>query len=696
MSRSIIFKAINYIQGICIPVVIVMCTVEVCAQDLPPALTDQIEAFLEEENDDVDILYLLELLRSYQKNPLDLNSASYDELKELRLLNDIQINALIDHMTRTGDLIAIEELQSIRGFELDDIRRIMPFVKLSNEGRFQRSLPDMLLESEHELFFKLSRIMEEKRGFIKDFNGKSAYAGDPNKIFMRYRNAFENRLRIGLTLEKDAGESMMPISDQLGFDYLSGHFHLRDYTKTLEDLIIGDYNVSMGQGLISHNDFAAGKSALVNSMVRGGRFVRPYNSVNENNLYRGVAASFKLHDNISTGVFVSRSRRDANIALDSLDEDREQQFISSLQLSGNHRTESEIEDRQAVGLSAYGAQLKYSSRKYHVGLNLMSHHFDNNLDRGDAPYNRFRFQGQRLINSSLDYNLRFGNFNFFGESAISDNGGLAYITGVLLALEKYTSLSVVYRNYSRDYTAVFPNAFGESASINNERGLYIGFETRLMRGLSLRAYSDIWQHPWVKFGVSRPSYGREHLLRLDYYLKRKLLFYVQYLYENKDADYILSSDRLQSTGSQVRKRLRLNLNHNANLELELRTRLEFSFFENPEGRSKGILVYQDFLYRSINSPLSFTARFALFDTDNFDSRIFAYENTVLYEFSIPAYFGQGFRYYFNARIRTTRSMTLEMRIARTHLTREESFSSGNEMIDGDTKTELKIQLRYQF
>ena len=72
-------------------------------------------------------------------------------------------------------------------------------------------------------------------------------------------------------------------------------------------------------------------------------------------------------------------------------------------------------------------------------------------------------------------------------------------------------------------------------------------------------------------------------------------------------------------------------------------------------------MYQDLLIKPKNSPLSATARIALIDTDDFESRIYAFENDLLYRFRIPAYYGQGYRSYLNLRYRTTRRLTLELR-----------------------------------
>jgi len=109
-----------------------------------------------------------------------------------------------------------------------------------------------------------------------------------------------------------------------------------------------------------------------------------------------------------------------------------------------------------------------------------------------------------------------------------------------------------------------------------------------------------------------------------------------------------------------------------------------------------MLLYQDFIYKPISSPWRITARYAIFDTDDFNSRIYAYENDILYEFYIPAYANKGSRFYVNLRYDVTRWLIAEFRIARTQYENLTEISSGNNQISGDTQTEAKAQLVFKF
>ena len=676
------------------------------SQDIPSEIYDKVEDYFQNQEDlQVDLSVLLDQLRVYYDDPLNINKVSYEDLQELRFLNSQQINDIIYHRNSLGDFLMVEELQVIPSLDVEDISILKSFIKVNDAAKLNISIPEMFKNSRHEVFLKWRTTVEDKQGFIADENSDPAYVGDKNKLFLRYRGNYENKLRYGFTIEKDEGEKLWSDTIYTGLDYVTAHIHLKDYSTFLKDLAIGDYSISLGQGLIEHSGFGAGKSSVIGDIKKGGRAIRPYNSVIENNYHRGIAATLRPSRNIEVTLFGSNVNRDGNLILDTLDNETPDLFFSSLQASGNHRTENERLDRGVVDVTAYGGILKYTSGAYNVAINHLTYSFSQPIIRQDIAANRFRFSGDRLSNTSIDYAYRFRNFHFYGESAISSAGGQAHLLGGLIGLHRNLNLSVHYRNYGPDYNALIPSAFGEGSQSNNENGFYFGANLRINRRWSVRGYVDLWHHPWLRSRVANPSDGREYLLRVDYFEKRKLSAYAQYFYEQKfenetqdviDPNLSLGEIPKLNVGQlQSRHRLRLQFNNIVSKSLELRNRLEFSIFSDINGTSNGVLFYQDVIFKPFGSSFSMTGRVAIFDTDNFDSRIFAYENDLLYEFSIPSYRDRGIRYYINLRQDILRNLTGEFRIARTYLDRG-SHGSGNEAIEGPYRTELKAQLRYTF
>ncbi|MCH8330009.1 MAG: helix-hairpin-helix domain-containing protein, partial [Bacteroidetes bacterium] len=111
--------------------------------------------------------------------------------------------------------------------------------------------------------------------------------------------------------------------------------------------------------------------------------------------------------------------------------------------------------------------------------------------------------------------------------------------------------------------------------------------------------------------------------------------------------------------------------------------------------SKGHLIYQDINYRSTGSSWSFSFRIGFFNTDNYDNRIYTYENDVLNAFSVPAYYNSGGRVYLVVKYRINRSIQTWIKIARTFKERN-NIGSGNQLINGNKKTDITFQLMWKF
>ncbi len=94
--------------------------------------------------------------------------------------------------------------------------------------------------------------------------------------------------------------------------------------------------------------------------------------------------------------------------------------------------------------------------------------------------------------------------------------------------------------------------------------------------------------------------------------------------------------------------------------------------------------------------LKVSTRFALFDTEDYDNRQYAYEKDVLYAFSLPAYNGRGTRQYLLLQYPLGPHLDLWLRYARTQLRDGDTIGSGLEEIHAPHKSEVKAQVRMSF
>ncbi|NJC24709.1 ComEA family DNA-binding protein [Neolewinella antarctica] len=673
--------------------------------------TDLLEQLIEdeatnggEETDEFEFNAAFDILQAYVKRPLDLNRATYDELLEMLLLTPIQINQLLDYRERMGGFISQFELQVIPSIDLATIRRILPYVRVGN-GELDDakiSLKRMLAEGDRELYVRWQRRLERGRGYkLGPDDGRSFYLGSPDRIYTRFRQKYGTKMSFGVTAEKDPGEAFFSENNaKRGFDYYSAHFYLKDINRRVKAVAVGDYTVSFGQGLILYTGFGFGKSAQTTNVARGGQTLRPYTSVSEFNFLRGVATTLAFGPKVELTVFGSRRGRTANLVspLDTLELDQDFLGVTSLNTTGLNRTPGEVEDRNSVFQTSYGASLRYvPNQRLSLGFNLLGESLSRPLELRQRLYNRFYFRGTDLQNASVDYRYRYRNFTLFGEVAGSDNGATAMLHGLMVGLNRYADFSIVYRNYDFDYQTLNARPFGERSGGRNEEGLYFGVEVRPGKDWRVNAYYDIFRFPYFSFQVNGPDAGHEYRLRVSYSQKRKLDSYVEVRSETRGVNGIpVEFSNLDAIVPRTRFQGRLHFGYTLSRQLQWRSRFDFGFTDvEREERQRGFTILQDLIYKPLG-PWSITGRFAVFDTDGFDVRFYQYENGLLYNARIIPLYGRGTRTFLLVRYKGIRKLTLEARVAQTFFTDGREVGTGLEATGGSSRTDVGAQVVWRF
>ena len=677
---------------------IALCSIAFSQDTIDDNIQQKIENVAENlNNEDADYSNLIEQLDYYREHPVNLNSATKEELMELGLLSEIQVNNLLSHIAKNGKLITVYELQSIDGFDMETIKKILPYIFVSdNVSSAHFSLKEMFNKGQNVFTFRYSQILEEQTGFTPADSGASAnsrYLGTPQKFYARYRFTYGNTVSWGITGEKDAGEDFFSGSQKNGFDFYSAHLFVRN-VKFLKAFAVGDYTVGFGQGLTTWSGIAYGKSADAVNIKKNPSGIRPYSSVDENRFFRGVATTLGCKSFTLTA-FYSKKKIDANIS-DTLP-DGEILAVSSLQETGYHTTPSELADKHSLEQSVYGGNLSFSKRKLQLGVSYLSTSFDAEYKRSLDLYNQFDFSAKQLSNYSFDYSFIAKNFNFFGEAAMSDNGGISFLNGVLIALDPKLSLSVLQRYYQRDYQSIFANAFAENTLPSNEQGIYFGITAKPSQFVTINAYFDHYVFPWLKYQISAPSQGSDWLAQVNYTPSKKLDIYFRVKQKDKFTNFNVP-DEIDYLVPTRQINYRFNISYTISPSFKLKNRAEYLTWDDGTGnKEEGFLIYQDLTYKKLGNPLSLTLRYALFQTDSYDSRMYTYENDIPGSYSIPSYYYHGARTYLMLNYDITRKVEIWVRWAQTYYSNKNIISEGSlTEIKGNTKTEIKAQLRIKF
>lgn len=657
-----------------------------------------------ENDENIDYNTLVDDLLIYSERPLNLNAATRDDLERLVILDDIAINSLLKHREDNGKLLSILELQGIKGFSLNVIRTIMPFVTVSEQGAARFSLRDMWKEGRHELVVRYERTIEEKKGYseIEDSvlaeSPNSRYLGSPDKVWARYRFQFSNRVSWGVTMEKDAGEEFFTGTQKQGFDFYSAHLFVRNI-GVLKALALGDYQAQFGQGLTFFSGLGFGKSANGVGVKRNAQGLRPYTSVDENRFLRGGAATFGIGKRVDVTGFISYKSVDASVFStenDTLTEAEE--AFSSIFSSGFHRTPGELAKKHAVDELIYGGNVNYRYKRLQVGVTGVSYHFSKPFTRSPGIYNANEFSGTQNSNFGLDYSYIYRNFNFYGELSMSQNLGFATTHGVLMTLDPKVTVAAMVRHLEADYQAVYANAVTENSRMNNETGYYLGVSLNPFKGWYLTGFFDLFRFPWLRYQANSPSYGYEGIAQLSYRPDRNLEIYFRFRQKNRQIN-VSAEDNLEPLRfieDEIRTSYRLHLGYRLSKAWSLRSRVEYSRYRRGEGEvEQGFMVYQDIIFKPMSFPVSFSTRLAYFDTETYNARIYAFENDVLYAYSFPAYYYKGMKAYINVRYDITRNISLWFRISNLFYSDRPTIGSGLEEIDGKHRTDVKVQLRFK-
>jgi len=666
-------------------------------------LEEKIEQLSGNTDTELDYSELVDELLQYIRNPININTASERELQQLQL-NDLQINNLSAYIQKFGELTSPFELNLIEGFDSTVVTTLSPFItfELKPYGT-DLTLKNLAKYGKNTVITRYQQVLEEQNGYLpiddSSYQAKpnSRYLGGPEKLYLRYGYSFYNKLRFGVTMEKDAGETFLPKPDTLkkGFDFYSFHFFYSG-RKFLKYVALGDYHVQFGQGLTMWSTLAFGKSPAAITNRRIAQPLKQNTGANENLFMRGAAATITPLKNTDLTLFYSSKKVDANVqASDSLS--AEDFYISSLQESGYHRTPNELAGKNSVQQTVYGGNIQTRAKMFRFGATAIHTELGRELIRSSSLYNKFDFRGKSLTNFGFDYAVILKSLTFFGEVSGSDNGGKALLAGATATPDPRLALSLIYRNYSKDYQNLFSNAFAEGSRNSNEKGVYAGMLVQLHKRVSLSAYADHFWFPWLRYRVDAPSQGKEYLALLTYTPSRRAEIQFRYRIQQKQINPSGADGYTDYPEPETRQNYRVNLNFKPNAIITLKTRIETTTWAMPGYDSKkGFLVYQDISYNDPEKPWQLSSRFALFDTDTYNERLYAYESDVLYAFSIPSYYYKGNRFYLMGKYSIGRSIDVWLRYAITHYSNKQVIGSGLDEIQGNNKSEIKVQVRFRF
>jgi hypothetical protein len=577
---------------------------------------------LADGNNNGELELFIELLYELSEKPVKINSGDEQEIARIFFLTDFQVKSLAGYVKKTGRIVSNYEIAAIPGFDRELTILMIPFISLEDQNE------KVQIKKPFSSF--LGNLV------ASPLRSDSTYPGSLFKLLTRYKITAGN-FEAGFTAEKDKGEKLFPQGSVFP-DYFSGHISYsgKGITRTL---IAGDFSARAGQGLGISTGMPAMTTLSSPSMLMTRDDLKPYTSTDENRFFRGIAGKFRFGQT-DLVVFASHNQTDAKVNYDSL---TDQHSIKSIYSSGLHNSELLTGNRDKLQVRSCGINLSRDFKTARAGILFTGAYFSLPFAADSVnpeKINDFRGKANRLI--SIYYKKSIRELLLFGELAFNNPETYALIQGLNLRSGGLLNASILYKEYGKGYTAFHSSAPRLITGSGFQRSLSSVVSIEPAAKILLSGGSEITWYPWVKYHTSFPSWSERTELRISYRpmdnLELELAAGRRLSMSDAGCEQGIPGQKITEY-RQIRSMLRF-------IPVNSFTLTGRFYYKKMSGSSNtGMLFSQDLVFSPGGIPLTLWARYCIYNTDNWDSRLYIYENDLTYSFSMPAFSGRGARSY---------------------------------------------------
>ena len=613
-----------------------------------------------------------EMLCDLEQHPLNLNTTTREELEALPFLSAQHVEGIMEYLFNYGPMKSMNELRMMRSLDNTQITLLSYFTYVDDE-RVEPDFPQL----SNILKYGRQELMADVRiPFYRRKGDDNGYLGYPYRHWLRYQFSYQDYVKAGIIGSQDAGEPFFSNSNRTGYDFYSYYLQVKHLGK-LENAVVGKYKLSVGMGLVLNNSFGMGKLAILQQLGRNTNTIRPHSSRSQTGYFQGAAATLRLSPQWQLTGFLSYRPIDATLNDDG--------SMRTILTDGYHRTPTEMAKKGNSHATDAGAHLAWRQGGLHAGITALYTHTDRDL-RPDTKtiYRRYYAQGNDFLNVSADYGYRHPRFAVSGETAINRDGALATINSLSMNAADGLSIMLLQRFYSYRYTALYARSLSEGGHTQNESGAYLGATWQLSPRLRLQAYTDYAYFAWARYQVSQASYAWDNLLSATYSLNSWSLS-GRYRLHLRHKDNESKSSLVNHT--EHRYRLALSKQYGA-----------FSSTTQADAVSTaddwGYMVSEQIAgqWSLLKAGLSG----GYFHTTGYDSRLYVYERSPLYNFSFPSYYGEGLRLSLMVQARLLAQLSVTAKFGITRYFDRSTIGSGLQEINSSSQSDLDLQLRWKF
>lgn len=369
----------------------------------------------------------------------------------------------------------------------------------------------------------------------------------------------------------------------------------------MKRIVAGNYQAHFGYGLVIGSPFKRGKTAYIQSTATTDEGLKKFGSVGD---------SYNYFHGVGATAKVS-SWADIS-AFYSLRERKEE---------WNH----------VIGVNATG---RWNRLK--VGITA--------VENIHQPTPKNSLEEMELVSTQavMGVNARWnqGKVDIWGELATSQGNqwGIGGIAGIRYTPISDINLLAIYRYYSPYFDNIYANALCSWTRMRDEHGGYFGVEYNRLKNWQLSAFGDVWKS------------GFETMAQADFIPQKDYRMHTRFRVKRKDEKDIYS--------------LRWNMVYEFG-QWKMKTQADGNLVQTNNALTYGWSLLQDVEYRFSQVPIVLQLRAQAFDAQEWNNRVYIYENDVLYAYAIPFVYGLGGRFWLNARYKINDIFSLYLRVSET-------------------------------
>lgn len=633
---------------------------------------------------------LYDYLYELYENPIDINSASAQQLSAFPFIGQDQVEEIQAYIYLHGNMKSLGELMLIPGLDYYSRTLLSLFVYPGDGVRHSEwpvTLRQFSRQSHSEILTHIDIPLYQRSGFR--YHSPSELERYPNRSYLgtalqhniRYSFNWHNKIKAGFSADKDAGEVFLGGKPPV-YDFLSGYIQLCDIRR-LENLVAGNIQASFGRGLILNSSFGMGKGIMLNNLDRQVSGIKPHSSTSETGYLTGAGATVKA-GYLSLSALASYTGLDAILKDDTM--------ITSFKEDGYHRTPLEYSRKGNIHetLAAFHAAWRYNGIV--LGATYLMNRYDKTIRLAEAISPIPVLSGVWFWNASLDYSIRRSVFCFYGETAICDNLSMATINTLSFKISDKYNLMLLYRNYNSRYNAFHGNSMAEG-ELRNESGLYTGISGNILV-LNASVYLDLFHFPEARRCVSKALNGFDTQVQLEYSPKNgsdDIVF--RYRFKDKQED----SKSMNDIADTYTGKMRLQWTHIFTKSITLQSQLSFVHYYSPDkGFETGVALGEVLSVATKKGKLSGSISMNGFYTDSYDTSISVYERGLLYSFNFITLYGKGMRGSIMLKYKFTPGIYAILKFGSSLFFDRDAISSSQQQIDSSHKEDISLQLRASF